>query len=172
MLRKLGKISLFLLLLGLAPSIAKAQTSPVILAINYQSPITTPYIGSQITVYMSAILPTQNYPCTVSSTSGGSLILTGSSLGTLSAGTPLYISDGIRVWLVSFPGSATAFTISNAVALSPALASGAGLPFYVANYNNLANNVFSVYTGTLITGSSGVDLVLALSLAATLPTSS
>lgn len=148
MRQKLKKILLTIALM-MAPLAASSAVNPVILGINYVTGDTVIHIGSAVTVFMSAILPSQN-PVNVSVTAStpgpsGSIQVGASLLAGLPTG-PVYITDGNRVWTVAFTTGGTTITFDNNSLLynTP--------PFTVplGDYTSIANNTFWVYAGTLI----------------------
>jgi flagellar hook assembly protein FlgD len=140
-------LPVFAAFLGLLACARPAQADPVVLAVNYASPDVNPHIGSSITVYMSAVLPSATLSLTVISATSApnQLVLSGTALASL-AGQTIYVTDSQRVWDPIVTGGVV--TLNNGSLLSN------NAPFQVADYSTLANQSFRSYTGTLVTPSN------------------
>src|SRR5262245_26029763 len=104
--------SLILFAALILPFSGRSATTPVVLNVNYIS--TAPiHIGSQITVYMSAVEPGQSIAVSVTAYTSVDITLGGGGLTLLGAQT-LFITDGIRSWSVFFPGGGSStLTVSD-----------------------------------------------------------
>src|ERR1700722_6891962 len=95
---------------------ARAATAPVILSLSYDSTYPSQYIGTSLDLYMTAIQPTQQFSVSVTADTagtGGSVTLGGLFSGVVTSGAPIYVSDGIRTWDVTYT-SGNSITIDNA----------------------------------------------------------
>jgi len=136
---------------------ARATTAPVILSLSYDSTYPSQYIGSTLDLYMTAVQPTQQFSVSVTADvagSGGSVTLGGLFSGIVSGGAPIYVSDGIRTWDVTYT-SGNSITIDNANLLGNVI-DGSYVPasWVVSDYSLLVNTTFAVYTGTLVSNST------------------
>jgi hypothetical protein len=106
---------------------------------------------------MTAIQPTQQFSVSVTADTagtGGSVTLGGLFSGVVTSGAPIYVSDGIRTWDVTYT-SGNSITIDNADMLGN-VKDGAYVPtsWVVPDYSLLINTTFQVYTGTLVSNST------------------
>ncbi|HTB23430.1 MAG TPA: choice-of-anchor X domain-containing protein [bacterium] len=151
-------------LLGLAavlaglflPAFAHAQT-PLILSLSFDSTFPSQFIGTTLTVDVTAIYPQTQIsvnPVTFTVGTNGSVTLNGTFSGQgISASTPLFISDGQRTWEFT-SASGSSVVLDNAALLSAGHAGDEPLSWVVADYSTLFNSTFQAYVGTLITGAT------------------
>jgi flagellar hook assembly protein FlgD len=151
--QKLKQILLVFALLA-GPSFAYSAAAPVILSVKYSCGDPAIHIGSVMTVYMTALIPTNSVAASVTNpVNTTSLTLSGSGIGTLAAGT-VYVTDGVRSWAVPFAGGVNTLTLNDGSLVSPSV------PFIGADYTQLVNLTFRIYSGSLVTasGPSGAQL--------------
>src|SRR5689334_17926982 len=118
----------------LALPLAARATAPVVLNIDYTCGDPVIHIGSSMTVYMSAIDPIQTINNISVTASTGASITLGSVDLQLLGPSNLYVTDGIRTWIVPFAGGGAntiTFGDGNLILIQA--------PFTGANYTTLVN---------------------------------
>jgi hypothetical protein len=127
------------------------------MSLSYDQTFASQYIGTTLTVDAVAIEPIQQISVTPLTYSAGTVTLSG-AFGTagISASTPLFVSDGIRTWEFTSASGST-ITLSHAALLSTLGPGDTGyipLSWKVSSSQNLFNEEYQAYVGTLITGAT------------------
>lgn len=142
---RLGLLGL-ILGFGLARPLAAAST-PVILNVTFGSPDAVQHIGSTMTVFMSAVLPSQTLGVSVTAAPTTTTLTV--NFSPIPVGGDIYITDGTLVWRALGAGAGTSSVVLDDSKLFNSGVSTAG------NYTLMANSAFRGYVGTLVTRSVG-----------------